>query len=123
MTIIETTKGYVFGAYGTVDWDFARNKGPTHFIFSLINASRVLQLIRPKNNKQDSLFASMLSSRIFGFEDIVISDNSYSSDKSFSDLGKSFDFKLFSRGTVEAKSFLAGSPNFQTREIEVFQLS
>ena len=48
--------------------------------------------------------------RIFGFEDI-------------SDFGDCFDFKLFSRGTVEAKSFLAGSPTFQTTEIEVFQLT
>ena len=128
LTIIKTSKGYIFGVYTSVALN-GSNKfkiDASTFIFSLINASNQPQLIPAKERtvlELKNLKRRFYSrKRIFGFKDISIFDNSNSSDESFSDLGDCFDFELFSRGTIEAKSFLADSPTFQTTEIEVFQL-
>ena len=125
LTIIKTTYGYIFGGYNAATWDssFTYKADPNAFIFSLINPRKQPLLIPIKTmHIQEAIFCRSDNGPIFGNSDIAILDNSNFNCDSFSDLGRNYDFPLFSRGTNEARSFLAGSYNFKICEIEVFQL-
>ena len=126
LTIIETTKGYIFGAYTAVAWDSSNTfkADPDAFIFSLKNATSKPMRIPVKAADELSIYCYSFNGPIFGSgHDILIADNSNVEATSASNLGQSYNFSHFPHGTPEAKSFLAGSYNFQTCEIEVFQLS
>ena len=167
LTIVRTTKGFIFGAYTAVTWASDLKPlgiltsssihtnyykvDPNAFIFSLLNAIRKPQIIPIKGassgmlrHKDKSVPASHRRSgtsyatedfsaicchsaygpTFGGGHDIHISNNSNAAtSESYSNLGHSFDFKLSAYNTEEAESFLAGSYNFQTAEIEVFQLN
>ena len=124
MTIIETTKGYVFGAYAAVSWDSTSGykSDKSAFIFSLVNERKHPIFISSKTDSQTSVECKASYGPTFGTNDIYISSLSNISEKSFSGLGKSYDFTLFAYETSEADSFLAGSYHFKTSEIEVIQL-
>jgi hypothetical protein len=55
-----------------------------------------------------------------GGHDLHICTNSNTSNGSYSNLGISYKHPYYARGSNEAQSFLAGSCNFLTTEIEVF---
>jgi hypothetical protein len=57
---------------------------------------------------------------LFG-NDIIIADNANTTMGSVSNLGVSYSHPQYAFGTDEAKSFLAGSRQFQLNEIEVYQ--
>ena len=125
LTVIKTTKGYIFGAYTPMAWDsISQHKtDPTAFIFSLSNTSKQPQLI-PINTfmSSNAVYCFSTHGPVFGCFDICIQNNSDVSTRNYSELGNSFDFKLHSPKTTEAQSFLAGSREFQTVEVEVFSL-
>ena len=126
LTVIKTTKGYIFGGFTAIAWEsIGKLKAdPSSFLFSLINHTSTPQLIPLQVDSKHSIFCEAASGPSFGGGcDLYISDNSNTSASSYSNLGHSYDFTLFFNGTTEAKSFLAGSFKFQTSEIEVFQLS
>ena len=54
--------------------------------------------------------------------DICIADNANATMGSCSDLGYSYIYPQYERGTNEAKTFLAGSYQFLLDEIEVYQM-
>ena len=126
LTIIRTTKGYVFGAYVDVAWDSVnRHKSdPNAFIFSLINARKYPHLIPIRTTvNQKAVYCHYDYGPVFGAFDICVKDHSNSRNTSYSELGKSYDFQLFLKGTKEAECFLASSSTFQTSDFEVFQLN
>jgi hypothetical protein len=55
-----------------------------------------------------------------GGNDLLIADKSNTNTNSYSNLGHSYTHPDYRFETNEAKSFLAGSYNFQVSEIEVF---
>ena len=119
LTLIKTTKGFIFGAYIDVTWDSSsRHKAdPNAFIFSLVNPSMLPQYIPIQTTiGKTAVYCFSDHGPVFGAYDICIKNNSNASEKSYSDLGQSYDFKISS----QSQSFLAGSPKFQTAEIEVF---
>ena len=125
LTIIKTTSGCIFGGYAEVAWD-SSNKykaDPNSFIFSLVNENSTPRLIPVQPNHEYAIYCSSVDGPIFGGgHDIKILSDSNKSKESYSNLGRSFDFKFFTYGSLSAQSFLAGSRNFQVFEIEVFQL-
>ena len=126
LTVIKTTKGYIFGGFTALAWEsIGKHKAdPSSFLFSLINHTSMPQLMPLQAVSKHSIFCDAASGPSFGGGcDLYISDISNVSTSSYSNLGHSYDFTLFFNGTTEAKSFLAGSYKFQTSEIEVFQLS
>jgi hypothetical protein len=52
--------------------------------------------------------------------DICIKNNSNTTMDSYSNFGRSYKHPQYAFGTKEAKTFLAGSYNFQLDEIEVY---
>ena len=123
MTVIKTTNGCIFGAYASVAWDSTSGyKADRHaFIFSLVNVESTPLLIPIRADDKYAIRCKSEWGPIFGAgSDIFVWNNSNETNESFSNLGKSYDFTLFQSGRVKAQSFLAGSRNFQTLEIEVF---
>ena len=120
LTIIKTTGGDIFGGYAAVSWDINKfTKGDLKaFIFSLVNAYSTPRSFPAKANCQDSIYCAPHYGPTFGGgHDFLISDNSNTTKASSSHLGQSYDF---AQEKNEARSFLAGSYNFQTVEVEVF---
>lgn len=90
------------------------------FIFSLTNKSNSPILIKC-TTPQNAIYCDYNYGPFFGYGgDLYISDNSNTNTSSFSNLGICYKHPLYTQGTQEAKTFLAGSFNFTTSEIEVF---
>ena len=126
LTIIKTTSGCVFGGYTSLGWNSSSGwrTDPDAFLFSLVNFRCVPRLMPVKVGDRYSIYCNASNGPVFGSgNSIHISNNSNSTMESYSDLGQSYEFTLYSYGTVAAQSFLAGIRNFQTTEIEVFQLN
>lgn len=122
LTIIKSYNGFVFGGYTEQDWSGHNiNKHDKYaFLFSYIN----------KDNKPIKLKCSSPSYAIYcsgdygptfgAGHDINIRSNSNLNKHSYTNLGYSYMHPDFNFGSNEAKTFLAGSFNFKTVEIEVY---
>ena len=120
--------GYIFGGYTEASWDAPTNGGykfkhdPQAFLFSLKNLDNRPCIMRT-NDATKSISCSASSGPRFGAcGDLNIADNANVSLNSFSDLGDTYNHDVYSCGTDEAKSFLAGVKYFQLSEIEVFKI-
>ena len=123
LTIIKTTGGDIFGGYAAFSWDTNKltKADPKAFIFSLVNAYSTPRSFPAKVGCQDSIYCARHYGPTFGGgHDFFISDNSNTTKASSSHLGQSYDFAQETNS--EARSFLTGSSNFQTVEVEVFQV-
>jgi hypothetical protein len=120
LIIIKTTNGNVFGGYTDQSWsgNDSWKADPNSFIFSLINLLNEPIIIKWSKNK--GIFCSISYGPTFGGYDFKIVDSSNTNTNSFSNLGHSYTHPDYRFETNEAKSFLAGSCNFQVSEIEVY---
>jgi hypothetical protein len=121
LVIIKSTNGNIFGGYTEQDWthtDGYKND-PKAFIFSLVNKENKPLVMKPQN--QNVIICNSFFGPLFGAgAEIAIVSNSNQNNNSNSNLGNCFKHPDYSHGSNEAKSFLAGSFNFKTVEIEVF---
>jgi len=120
LIIIKSTNGYVFGGYTEQTWNCIGiyKADPNSFIFSLINKTN--KPIKMKNITAERAIGCAESyGPVFGI-DLMIADKSNTNTASSSDLGSSYIHPDYTKGSNEAKSFLAGSMNFQVSEIEVY---
>ncbi len=129
LSIIKTTDDYVFGGFTKIAWYQTQSYGTRYssdssaFIFSLINKENTpLKMDIKSDSYEYAIYAPSGYGPAFGSgQDFIISDSSNNNTKSHSNLGVSYKFDKYTYGTNEAKQFLAGSFNFQFKEIEVFQ--
>ena len=123
LVLIKTNESYVFGGYTESDWSLKGFKKDTKAIlFSLINKENnpiAINCSQPEYAVYSNPYNSYGPTFGKGF-DIYVSDNSDHESNSFSNLGTSYKHPNYTYDSVEAKSFLAGSYNFKTTEIEVF---
>jgi hypothetical protein len=90
-------------------------------MFSLTNKDN--QPLKMKIDPNQHEYAILCHSEFgpsFG-DDINIADNANTTMDSYSDLGHYFKHPQYEKGTNEAKTFLAGSHEFQLDEIEVYE--
>jgi hypothetical protein len=124
LTVIKTTNGNIFGGFTQQAWDSSSGYKIDNnaFIFSLVNKENNHVKIKIKPGGQNAICChSSYGPRFGGGHDIFISSDSNTNQTSYSDLGHSYQLSTHTHGTEQAKSFLAGSNNFQVSEIEVFQ--
>jgi hypothetical protein len=121
LTVIKSTSDCVFGGYVSgIDWDensgYKASNGS--FIFSLVNkANNPVRLNCTKN--ENSIFCHGNVGPTFGGPNPDIGIMMKSGN--FSNLGSSYQLPAgLEPETEEAKCFLAGSHNFQIKDIEVF---
>jgi hypothetical protein len=123
LTIIKSSMDYVFGGYTNSAWDQSgSSKADTgSFIFTLKNKlNSPLKLICIKN--ENSIFCNRQYGPTFGMGfDICIHTESNATTNSYSTLGHSFQLPPGHEYNAEnTKAFLAGSHQFQVKEIEVY---
>jgi hypothetical protein len=132
LTVIKTTNGNVFGGYTEQTWNYNdsyseqtwNNTGgykadPNSFIFSLIN--KLNEPIKIKWSRNNGISCQTTYGPIFGGGyDFNIANQSNINTNSYSNLGHSYTHSDYRFETNEAKTFLAGSYNFQVSEIEVY---
>jgi len=121
LIIIKSTNGNVFGGYTEQTWN--HNGGfkadPNSFIFSLIN--KLNKPIKMKCSQNHGIYCNSSYGPTFGGgHDLHIDDKSNTNTSSYSNLCHSYTHPDYAYGSNEAKSFLAGSYNFQVSEIEVY---
>jgi hypothetical protein len=119
---------YIFGGFTTADWESPYPKAkyksdPNAFLFSLTNKdNKPLKMKIDPNTPESAIYCNFSSGPSFGGgRDINVSDNANTTIKSNSGLGSSYKHPQYTFGTNGAKTFLAGSYNFQLVEIEVFK--
>lgn len=128
LTVIESTNGSIFGGYASQKW---LNHGfvddGNAFLFSLVNptsnpmkikcddAKHALYVNRSTNEgrKRGVTFGALGN---YGF-DLCIKSESNQNARSYSNLGLTYGRRLFN---FNSQTFLTGSYQFQTKEIEVF---
>jgi hypothetical protein len=114
---------FVFGGFTTAELDSSGEckSDPNVFIFSLTNTdnSPVKMKIDPNKHKY-AIYCYPFCGPTFG-ADIHIANNANTTMNSCSNLGHTYKHPQYTFGTNEAKTFLAGSRNFQLDEIEVYQ--
>ena len=129
LTIIKPKESsYIFGGFTTAKWESGRLPGiyksdPNAFIFSLTNKDNkpVKMKINPKRHKYAIYCFPNDGPTFGGGHDIYISNDANTAMDSYSYLGFSYSHPQYARGTNEARTFLAGSLEFQMREIEVYK--
>lgn len=123
LTIIRTTQCFIFGGYTEAAWS---QKGSyetdqNSFIFSLVNKDKKPMVLHCSESQYAISGNSSFGPTFGGGLDIYIADKSNLNLSNYSNLGFTYKHPQYVYGSDEAKSFLAGSYNFQTLEIEVFQ--
>jgi len=126
LVIIKSTNGNVFGGYTEQNWSPHQHykTDPNAFLFSFINQHNT-KIVMKCTDPSYAIFARRGNGPTFGGafgggRDLHICNNSNTSNESYSNLGISYKHPNYARGSNEAQSFLAGSCNFLTTEIEVF---
>ena len=125
LIVIKSTNDNVFGGYTEQTWNHTGSwkADPNSFIFSLINELNKPIKIRWSQNNSiccDSSYGPAFGGDYNGWDDLNIADKSNTNTTSYSNLGHSYSHPDYRFETNEAKSFLAGSYNFQVSEIEVY---
>jgi len=122
LVIIKSTNGNVFGGYTEQNWsgDNQWKSDPNAFLFSFINHHNTKIIMKCINPTCAIRASSEYGPTFGGGADLFICNDSNTSNESSSNLGNSFKHPNYGYGSNEAKSFLAGSYNFRTKEIEVY---
>jgi hypothetical protein len=127
LTIIKTTSNSVFGGFTSASWSSV--DGYTYdanaFIFSLRRSGNPYKERFNVTLPEYAIYRNSYYGPTFGrSHDIYVADNSNTNYNSYSYFGYSYQLpKNINYGSVEAQSYLAGSYNWQTSEIEVYQVT
>ena len=115
-TIVKSINENISGGYTDSAWDSNGRfiNGTDSFIFSFTN--QVNEPFKAKcTNYQRSIFGNPNYGPIFGKDDLTIYLDSNTNQKSFSHFGSSYEYKTY------GETILAGSKNFHTTDIEVYE--
>jgi hypothetical protein len=112
---------FLFGAYTEAAWESNPNglwkADPKAFIFSLRNVENKPCKLKT-NSFEKSIYCHSEWGPTFGHFDIKININS--TENNTSDLGNIYKHPRFTKGSIQAQTFLSGSQNFKLSELEVF---
>jgi len=128
VTVIEDTKGNLFGGYTPILWRSCGNYVYDNktFLFSFKNpvdsGPMIFRNTGPYAGSTYSIYdLSSYGPTFGGGNDVFVCSNSNSTDGSYCNLGHSFELPSgMNYGEQKAKDLLTGSYNFMTREIEVY---
>jgi hypothetical protein len=130
LTILKAKySSYIFGGFTSVYWEVGTQargtwkSDPNAFIFSLTNKDNRPIKMKIKTNFHQSAIRchSEYGPTFGGGHDIYVANNANLTMDSVSNLGHSYRHPQYDEGTNEAKTFLAGSFEFQLDEIEVYK--
>jgi len=124
LSVIQTTSGNIFGGFNALPFNSigAAVTDPSCYIYSLVNTDNNLLKLAPVLTTNAKFYDNASFGPSYGIDDLKIADNSNLNTNSSSNLGSTFPHPTYAAGSAQAKAFLAGANQFQTREIEVFQV-
>jgi hypothetical protein len=111
--------GFIFGGYTEAEWDCSNEwkSDANAFIFSLTNKdNKPLKMNIDPDDNHHAIYCHSDDGPQFGYCDIIITTM-----ESWSNLGYSYKHPQYEYKTYEARTFLAGSCEFQLDEIEVYK--
>lgn len=122
LTLICTSESNVFGGYTSAAWSSNNcfTSDNHSFILSLKNDKNVPPFLVKCIEPTEAILCDKQFGPCFGYDDIKISNRSDTNVDSVCKFGYSYEHPNYPFGSEEANSILAGSPSFQTCEIEVF---
>ena len=122
LTIIKSHNSKVFGGYSDQSWTSTSNYKTSNnlWIFSL-DAKEKYKL-KNENAHQGVYCNASYGPTFGGGHDIYVCNNSNNTNSCYSNYGYSYETKGMTYSSTQAQSHLAGSYNFKTEEVEVFQL-
>ncbi|XP_078381933.1 uncharacterized protein LOC144664642 isoform X1 [Oculina patagonica] len=129
VTIIRVGGRYIFGGYTSISWSSScgYRYNSAAFLFSLVNQPgwkplKIYQTGKYSSFKANSMYSCSSRGPTFGGgHDFCIATYASATTNSFSNLGYTYGPPTgHSYGSSFAKTFLAGSYNFQPDEVEVF---
>ena len=120
LVLIRSKTKNLFGGYATAAWhsNGSYSPAPRSFLFSLDKQTQQ-PIYRYEGN---AIYGSSSYGPIFGYgNDLRLYSNCHANTSSYSNLGSTYSLpNNISPNTNEAKSYLAGSTQFQVEEYEVF---
>jgi hypothetical protein len=124
LTILKAKgSSFIFGGFTAVGWDSTSKckSDANAFLFSLTNKdNQPIKMKIDPNGHHRAIGCSTDYGPTFGC-DICIANNANTTMDSYSLLGYFYSHPQYAYGTNEARTFLAGSYEFQLDEIEVYQ--
>ncbi len=126
LTIVKSSNLNVFGGFTKSLWNSsnAYQSDSDAFIFSLINQYNYPVKLNPIKSVTAVYTSSSYGPTFGNNHDFYIADQSISNTNSRSNLGNSYMLPLnMTAGSTSAQTFLAGSLNFQTIEIEIYSIN
>jgi hypothetical protein len=124
LTLIETTKEFIFGGFAPVSWDsscqWKSDDTKKSFLFTLKNPRNSESRKFMISNTSCATYCSSRHGPIFGTgHNIRVDDNCNTSTSQYTNLGGSY---VNDTGIV-GKQVFTGEQNFTVKDIEVFQIS
>jgi len=125
VTVIKNTNGFIFGGFTSIPWSQANSEifktDSTAFLFSLTNPSNTPLILKVKSPQKVVCHHSSYGPT-FGGYDFYVSSLSNTNRNSYMKF-HSNEFPNEKSSTASGKFIVGGSDiNFQTTEIEVFQV-
>jgi hypothetical protein len=123
ITLIETTKGYVFGGFTKIAWDssnsFKRDDNRESFLFTIRNPHNLSSRKFALSNPSYAIYCGSSHGPCFGStSDIDVLDSSNANTTSNSNLGS---YYVNDTG-INGQQVFTGEYNFTVKEIEVFTI-
>jgi hypothetical protein len=123
VTVIETTKGFVFGGYTPLTWKSGGHDNSDlmekTFLFTVVNPHMIEPQKFPLRGSR-AIYCNSKSGPTFGFSpDLSVSDYCNSNAKSFTNIG----FGFTNRTAIDGRQVFTGEQYFTVKEIEIFTIS
>jgi hypothetical protein len=124
LTLIETTKGFIFGGFTPIAWDSSGNEKPDNsgksFLFSLKNPRnsepRKFMLM---NGKNAICCHSSFGPWFAGNSDMVVYDNCNTANNNYTNLGGSY----VNDTGIDGRLVFTGEYYIPVKEIEIFTIT
>jgi hypothetical protein len=123
ITLIETTKGYIFGGFTKIAWDSSGSyKGDDNresYLFTIRNPHNLSARKFALSNPSYAIYCNSSYGPTFGGgHDIFVSDSSNTNANSYSNFGHSY----VNDTGINGKQVFTGEYEFTVKEIEVFTI-
>jgi hypothetical protein len=124
VTLILTTKGFIFGGFTPIVWDssnqYKQDNSQQSFLFSVKHPHNSESKSFPLVNSTHTIYCGSSYGPVFGGgNDIHVVDRCNENTKSYTNLGTSYRNDTGLNGT----EVFTGEQYFQVKEIEVFSIT
>jgi hypothetical protein len=122
LTLIETTKGYIFGGFTPVAWgdgnDYKADSTQTSFLFTVKNPRGTEGRKFPITNTARAIWSGPLCGPVFGGNHDLIVYDPFNSTSNYTNLGGAYRNDT----GLDGKQVFTGEYNYAVKEIEVFSV-